>query len=91
MMNLKVVTSTGTFTARCLPVDFIAFEEHFDKPISVLEQGRLTHLYWLAFASLERTGQVNGAEFKAWAATVVSIEQADEDEIPPLGSSQPTG
>lgn len=91
MMDFKVVTDTGTNVVKCLAVDFIAFEEHFDKPVSALEQGRITHLYWLAWAALTRTGKTD-ADFKAWAATVQSIEQVDEDDsIPPLGSSQSTG
>lgn len=91
MMNLKVVATNGTFEAHCLPVDFIDFEEHFDKPVTVLEQGRITHLYFLAFTALRRANSIGDIDFKAWATTVVSVEQADDDTIPPLENNQHTG
>jgi hypothetical protein len=93
MMNLKVVATNGTFEARCLPIDFIDFEEHFDKPVTALEQGRITHLYFLAFTALRRANKIDDVDFKVWAATVVSVEQADDDAdaIPPLESNQPIG
>lgn len=90
MFDLKVTTTTGSVQVACLPVDFIAFENHFDKPVSALESGRLTYLYFLAWTASKRTG-VTGLEFDEWVATVTSVEQADEDEIPPLGSSPSTG
>lgn len=92
MLDLKVVTDKGSFTTRCLAVDFIAFEEYFDKPVTALEQGRITHLYWLAWTASTREGKVGEPDFKAWAATVTSIEQVDgDDSIPPLESRQSTG
>lgn len=88
-----VVTRTGgrTDEVSCLAADFVAFEEYFDKPISALESGRLTYLYWLAWHGLKRNNRA-GADFNEWVQEVVGIEANDgADEIPPLERNQPTG
>ena len=90
MFDLKVTTAKGSTTVQCLPVDFIAFENHFDKPVSALESGRLTYLFFLAWTASHRTG-ATALQFDEWVVDVLSVEQAAEDEIPPLGSSPSTG
>lgn len=90
MLNITLAVSFKDGTKRdvvCKTSDYVAFEAHFDKPVSVLEQGRLTYLFWLAWKA-SGTDQA----FDVWVDSVDNIASVDEqDEIPPLGSPQPTG
>jgi hypothetical protein len=94
MLNIDLAVTYKDGTASdivCKTSDYIAFESHFDKPIAVLEQGRLTHLLWLAWHSAKRNTQTD-AEFDQWVDTVDGIESKDSQEsIPPLESPQLTG
>ena len=88
-----VVTHDDGQTAKivCTAPDYVAFENEFDKPISVLETGRLTYLYWLAWHGLKRFHRTDKG-FDEWVQTVAGVEvPGDEDEIPPLESPQPIG
>lgn len=91
-IDLAVTYKDGTKAdVVCKTADYIAFESHFDKPIAVLEQGRLTHLLWLAWHSAHRTQQTSGS-FDEWVDTVDGIESKDGDnDVPPLESTAPTG
>lgn len=90
MLNITLAVSFKDGTKRdvvCKTSDYVAFEAHFDKPVSVLEQGRLTYLLWLAWKA-SGTDQA----FDVWVDSVDNIGSVDEqDEIPPLGSHQLTG
>lgn len=75
----------------CKTADYIAFEAKFDKPVSVLEQGRLTYLLWLAWHSAHRN-QATDLDFDTWVDTVDGIESKDgANDVPPLESPAPTG
>ena len=74
----------------CKTVDYLAFESHFDKPIAVLEQGRLTHLLWLAWTAATRSGQTD-VTFETWVDTVDGIESGDTNDVPPLESPAAIG
>lgn len=92
-ISLVVTRTSGTTDkVACQAADFVAFEEHFDKPISALDSGRLTYLYWLAWHALSRMKRT-AEDFDAWITDVVGIDadDSDADEIRPLGMSQPTG
>ena len=95
MQSIAIVVTQNdgvSHTATCNAVDFIAFEQHFDKSIGVLETGRLTYLFWLAWHSLHRTN-VTALDFDAWVPTVDKIDTGEsaEVEIPPLENTQPIG
>ena len=89
-----VVTRTGgrTDEVSCLAADFVAFEMHFDKPISALESGRLTYLYWLAWHALHREKRT-ADDFDTWIGDTIAIDSKGDgaDELPPLERNQPTG
>jgi len=76
----------------CSAPDYVGFETHFDKPIAVLETGRLTYLYWLAWHALTRFKRAS-SEFDTWVQTVAGVEINDSDDnvIRPLENNQPTG
>ena len=60
-------------------VDLMKFEEKFELSIIKLEKEvKLTHLMFLAWASLSRQKLVK-LEFDEWAATVESIGLSDKD------------
>ena len=87
-ITLKVSFTDGTSTdVTCKTSDYIAFEQHFDKPVSILEQGRLTYLLWLAWKASR-----SESDFDTWVDSVESVTSVDDvDEIPPLGSPQHIG
>ena len=91
-IDLAVTYKGGTKSdVVCKTADYIAFESHFDKPIAVLEQGRLTHLLWLAWHAAKRNESTD-LDFDAWVDTVDGIESSDGDnDVPPLESPAPTG
>lgn len=91
-IDLAVTYKDGTKSdVVCKTADYVAFESHFDKPIAVLEQGRLTHLLWLAWSAATRANSTT-LPFTDWVDTVDGIESKDGDnDVPPLGSPAPTG
>jgi len=91
-IDLAVTHKDGTTVdVVCKTADYIAFETNFDKPISVIEQGRLTYLLWLAWHASKRVGHTD-AGFDEWVDTVDGIESKDGDnDVPPLESPAPTG
>lgn len=91
-INLTVTHKDGSKNdVVCKTSDYVAFEAHFDKPVSILEQGRLTYLLWLAWKASSRVG-VTQLVFDEWVDTVDSIESGDDEaDIVPLESPAPTG
>jgi hypothetical protein len=72
-------------------VDMIAFEQEFDLSISVLgEDPKMSHLTWLAWHSMQRTGKTQ-LEFMEWAATLEDITGEEAGEPVPLESTPSTG
>jgi len=72
--------------------DLIAFERHFDKPMSVIGQGRIEYLWWVTWHACTRLSHTT-LVFDDWIATVAEIgdDKAADAELVPLGSSQPIG
>lgn len=71
--------------------DAVAFERHFDKPISVVTS-RLEYMWWLTWRSLTRQSMTS-LEFEAWLDTVLSVEDDDKAsaDIVPLDHSPQHG
>ena len=76
-IDLEVVFLDGTKKqVSAVAADLIAFESHFDLSITSLEKDlRLTHLLFIAWNVLKRTGQT-ADEFDVWANTVSGVSQA---------------
>ena len=65
-------------TVTCIAADLIAFEERFNLSVVKLEQDiRLTHLFFLAWHALKRSGGTKD-EFEKWAESVAIVSQAEE-------------
>lgn len=59
-----------------IAADLVAFEAQFDISVSSLGPGvKITHLLWLAWHVLKRTGTTN-LSFDKWVETVDSVEAA---------------
>lgn len=64
-------------TVSAVAADLIAFESHFDLSIARLEnEMRLTHLLYIAWAVLNRTGKTKH-EFEKWAENVAGVSQVE--------------
>ena len=71
--------------------DQMAFEEHFDKPITVISnEFRVTYLLWLAWHVIKRTGKTSD-DCNKWAEDVASVSIGDADDVVPLESKAPIG
>lgn len=95
MQNIALVVTQNdgkVHRVSCNAQDFIAFEQHFDKSIGVLESGRLTYLFWLAHHALVRANIVD-ADFDSWVGDVASIDVPDDasGDVPALGEVPLTG
>ena len=77
---LEVEYATGEkVNVAASAVDLMKFEEKFELSIIRLEKEvKLTHLMFLAWASLYRQKLVK-TEFEEWAATVSTIGLSDND------------
>ena len=76
-INLRVTYIDET-TVECsaIAADLIAFESHFDLSVARLEQEiRLTHMFFLAWHSLKRSGVVSD-EFDKWIESVSIVTEA---------------
>jgi hypothetical protein len=75
---LTVVFADGTEkTVTAVAADLIAFEQHFDKSVAILQTDyRLTYLFYICWHVLKRTGET-AQEFDDWIATVSGIEVSD--------------
>jgi hypothetical protein len=75
-INLRVEFIDGT-TEDCtaLASDLIAFEAHFDLSVARLEKEvRLTHMFYLAWHALKRTGKT-GDDFEKWVESVSIVTE----------------
>jgi len=76
-INLRVEFIDGSSAeVTAIAADLIAFESKFDLSVARLEKEiRLTHLFFLAYAVLKRTGQTS-EEFEKWAESVSMVAEA---------------
>lgn len=70
--------------------DAIAFERQYDKPISVLNSGRIEYMWWIGWRALTRTNKTS-LPFDEWLDTVAELKDEETDDIVPLERSQSTG
>lgn len=94
MMNIKMHVGyedgSGVEVNASMP-DFIAFERKYDKPVQAFASDvRIEYMCYLAWHNLHRRKAVE-LEFDDWLNTVSELTVGDEDDIPPLENSQPTG
>lgn len=76
-INLRV-THIDETTVECsaIAADLIAFEARFDLSVARLEKEvRLTHMFFLAWHALKRTGQAT-EEFDKWVESVSMVSEA---------------
>jgi hypothetical protein len=75
-INLRVVfIDNKTEDVSCIAADLISFETKFDLSVARLEKEvRFTHLAFLAYAALKRTGKTS-EEFEAWTNTIQSVSE----------------
>ena len=76
-INLQVEFIDGTTEkVTAIAADLIAFEAHFDLSVARLQDEiRLTHLFFLAWNVLKRTGKTKD-EFMVWVETVSLVSEA---------------
>lgn len=61
-------------TVMCVASDFVAFEMKFDLSVARLEKEvRMTHLFFLAWHALKRTGDTKD-EFDKWIESVSGVQ-----------------
>jgi hypothetical protein len=75
-INLQVTYIDET-TAECsaIAADLIAFEARFDLSVARLEKEvRLTHMFFLAWHALKRTGKTT-EEFEKWVESVAMVSE----------------
>ena len=75
-INLQVTYIDET-TAECsaIAADLIAFEARFDLSVARLEKEvRLTHMFFLAWHALKRTGKTT-EEFDKWVESVAMVSE----------------
>lgn len=92
-ISLKVQYVDGSEAAvTAAAPDLIAFERHFDKPMTVFADApRVEWMLWLAWTALSRQGKT-GEEFDPWTEKVDGIVFGEQqDDIVPLESNQPIG
>lgn len=73
--------------------DLIAFEEKYDMSFTVFSDAtkfRYTHIVWLAWHVLNRTGKTKD-DFEKWIGSVESVESGESEDILPLESTPSTG
>jgi hypothetical protein len=76
-INLRVTYIDET-SVECsaIAADLIAFEARFDLSVARLEKEvRLTHMFFLAWHALKRTGQTTD-EFDKWVESVSMVSEA---------------
>ena len=76
-INLRIEFIDGSSCdVTAIAADLIAFESHFDLSVARLEKEiRLTHLFFLAWHVLKRTGQTT-EEFEKWVESVSIVAEA---------------
>jgi hypothetical protein len=76
-INLRVTYIDET-TVECsaIAADLIAFEARFDLSVARLgDEVRLTHMFFLAWHALKRTGQA-ADDFEKWVESVSMVAEA---------------
>ena len=76
-INLRVTYIDET-TVECsaIAADLIAFEARFDLSVARLgDEVRLTHMFFLAWHALKRTGQA-ADDFEKWVESVSMVSEA---------------
>ncbi len=91
-MNLDVVYNDGaTAAASVAAVDFVAFEETYDRSVAKFQtELKFTDLCWLSWHALSRKAKDLG-DFHAWLENVESVTFGEDSEIVPLESTASTG
>ena len=90
-ITLQVIYNDGTTELMvATAADAIAFEREYDKPISVLNSGRMEYMWWIGWRALTRTNKTS-LPFTDWLDTVAELKDEEVDEIVPLERSQSTG
>jgi hypothetical protein len=76
-INLQVLfIDETTEDVTAIAADLIAFEAHFDLSVARLQSEiRLTHLFFLAWHVLKRTGKTK-VEFDKWVELVSIVQEA---------------
>jgi hypothetical protein len=77
-INLQITYIDGA-VAECsaIAADLVAFESHFDLSVARLEKEvRLTHMFFLAWHALKRTGKTTD-EFDKWVESVSMVSEGD--------------
>jgi hypothetical protein len=77
-INLQVTYIDGT-SAECsaTAADLVAFEARFDLSVARLEKEvRLTHMFFLAWHALKRTGQT-ADDFDKWVELVSMVSEGE--------------
>ena len=77
-INLQVTYIDGT-SAECsaMAADLVAFEARFDLSVARLEKEvRLTHMFFLAWHALKRTGQT-ADDFDKWVESVSMVSEGE--------------
>lgn len=77
-INLEIEYSSGDkVEAVCSAPDIVKFEDHFNIAITkAAQEMKLTHLLFLAHASLSRTKQTD-LDFDKWTESVESVGAID--------------
>lgn len=77
-IDLRVSFLDGTEeSVSCIAADLVAFEAKFDLSVARLESDvRITHLFFLAWHALKRTGKTSD-EFEKWVESVSLVNEAD--------------
>lgn len=93
MRLILTVTYTDESTADAVvsAVDFVRFEEKFERSVAKFEKEmRFTDLCWLAWHSLKRRKKTD-ADFDAWLDTIDEVTFSDQEtEIAPLENTAST-
>lgn len=77
-INLEIEYDSGNkVEVVCSAPDIVKFEDHFNLAITkAAQEMKLTHLLFLAHASLSRTKQTD-LDFATWTATVEGVGSVD--------------
>lgn len=77
-INLQITFIDGeSANVSTTAADYIKFETHFDKSISILgTDARLTYMFFLAWAAQKRTGGTE-LEFEPWSEIVSMVGESD--------------
>ncbi len=89
-LAVSYVDGSGAEVVATAP-DLIAFERHFDKPMTVFAaEARIEYILWIAWSAMSRRKMVTD-EFDVWVDAVDSVVAGDPGEVVPLEINQPTG